>query len=243
MSYCPFLSKNVSINYVPTVDATSTVSTTADDGLGNITTTETTTRTPFDTVDIISKFSNVIIQTGITGGLKSIDKFGEAIVGTQVIFTECVQSQCQLWDSASSNCSITSLSSKLTSLSSSFNNVVGEAADSADYIPIHSHQSLTNVKSNLVNLLKHNNVKHGDPSIKNITKNPASNVLSMEYFSSEDLDDNGKIFGVDFILTDDDSKPLSIKNLDYVVASLGLPEISYSDYKSWMEDGGTDPLA
>jgi hypothetical protein len=66
----------------------------------------------------------------------------------------------------------------------------------------------------------------------------------MEYMGSEDLDGNGKVFGVDFALKDDDSKPTSLKSLDSSIARLGLPEISYADYKTWMEDEtAPNPLA
>lgn len=249
MSYCPFLSKNISINYVPTVDTLATTTSTSEDEAGNITNTSVVTRTPFDTTDIISKFTNVVIQTGVTAGLKSIDKFGEAIVGTQILFTECIQAQCQMWDATNSNCSIPVLSSKLTTLSNNFTDVVGSSAQAATAIKKHhkQHNYDSSIKSTLVNTIKHINELHDDAMLKSmLPKTPSSNSLMMEYMANEDVDGNEKVFGVDFAFTDDESKPAMIKNLDNAIMPLGLPEISFADYKVWADDedeNATDPTA
>lgn len=138
------------------------------------------------------------------------------------------------------------ISSTASTLSNNFSDVVGAPSDSAAIIPRHRGDSIANSKSNIVNLLKHEDAKHDNVILKNTPKTAKSNTLMMEYMGSEDLDDNGKVFGVDFAMKNDDSKPNALKSFDSAINKLGLPEISYTDYRDWAEsDDPTviDPLA
>jgi hypothetical protein len=142
------------------------------------------------------------------------------------------------------NSSIASETSAITAFSNKFTNVVGDEAAAAQDIAAHRRRITKSLgKSTISNLLKHANVDHGDSVLNNSpTKQSCATLLQYEMSSGEDMDGNGKTFGVDFAIIDDETRPAIIP----MFQNSTLPEISFGDYKAWAEDDtGTvaDPLA
>lgn len=75
-------------------------------------------------------------------------------------------------------------------------------------------------------------------------RTPYASVLMSEYFNSEDLDNNGKKYGRDFIIADSEDKPSQLKALekypDFVRPSV---EVAWSDMLAWWREGASNPLS
>lgn len=72
---------------------------------------------------------------------------------------------------------------------------------------------------------------------------PLATILSMEYMCNEDRDGNGKIYGYDFDILDDGTKPLALASMSNMETWLQPPiMITWQQYVDWARGTGSNPL-
>jgi hypothetical protein len=143
---------------------------------------------------------------------------------------------------------INTLNTLSTNLNIYLNSVLGTVIEANDLIPKtrHNNPLFANIRSDLINLFKHNNADHFDDSKKGL---PIAGTLTSENFGREDLDRNNYIYAVDFVIDEYDplrpEKTLYAAEMDLGEDIKEIPYVSWTDYKNWAYDSVTytDPVA
>lgn len=169
---------------------------------------------------------------------------------------QCKQSLCELWNG--NQCSIykmtymindidnirqdvEQLKDDVQNLLTYLENVLGTKTAADDLIPHEHHDSrtFTDIRSTLINLLKHLNKDHDDQYLSAQT---AASMLMSEHMMGEDMDNDGRIYLKDFRIKDSDTKPQTLKQLELNIENADdLKYLTWEEYHNWYQDK-TQPI-
>lgn len=148
--------------------------------------------------------------------------------------------------------------SNTTTIKTDFESVVGLPSD-VDPIRGHNVAALKGDdphSGKIVNILRHFDNYHENVAIRQHArfKQPSFSQPVLEAPGKEDVDGNGKIYGVDFVFKKDDEllpheeadnkglRPLMFDNAERDVdrSDMSIQKIAYSEYKKWIAEDSTE---
>ena len=201
---------------------------------------------------------------------------GHTVLDTYMLYHDCIEDKCQLWDDDNSRCgalvsnTIKQPTNEVGTLIQYFESVLGKPSERDASSSLVSYlknilglstekNSAEGTGSSLLREVNHIHgahyhcVKHDCPTIPttcgiylNCQGNGPAGMLMNEFTSNADMDGNGKIYGIDFIIKDDENKPPNLIAIENNPEWVTPPTVvEWQDYADWFEnpDIYPDPLA
>lgn len=148
-----------------------------------------------------------------------------------LLYHECIQEKCQLWDG--SRCSVFNTTKRSDNMDVNLTNL--------NSVISHWHRSHLHCASHYVENLS---VGGGRPLTCSSNIIPYSSELVLEYMCNEDMDGNGKIYGRDFGIMNDGNKPAMLVNMELGLADWKNPPkmVTWNSLYKWRKSSGSNPL-
>lgn len=197
------------------------------------------------------------------------DANGVALDDVKIIYHECLQSKCQLWDSINSRCgaqvsdTIRNSANETDTLITLLEGVLGKVSEKDGSLLVFlqnilgdsTEKSAAVTSNSLIELLNHIHASHYHSSSHECPQIPATcgtytfggsvpyaAKLVNEFAAYEDLDGNNYIYGKDFKVADSSDKPPMLIAIEEnpIWVDPSL-EVSWADLKLWSENPAVNP--